>query len=214
MIGDVGVVLVEGQDIARRGLSDILETLSGVEFLGSAACYERAAVVIGLRRQAPDVLVVASDVLDHTALESLRSRREPQPLVLVLIKGEEPPQLQAAAALCADGYAVERDLTPETLLRAVLETARGGMPMPGVLARFLVDRNSRRTHSPSLALLTPREEQVLALLAQGNSNKQIARNLGISEHGAKHHVGGLLAKLRSSTRAAAVVEAGRLGLLR
>ncbi|HLX27084.1 MAG TPA: helix-turn-helix transcriptional regulator [Casimicrobiaceae bacterium] len=75
------------------------------------------------------------------------------------------------------------------------------------------DRETTSSERPMAALLTPREREVLALLAEGASNKTIARRLGISVHTAKFHVGSLLDKLDASGRTDAVTHAARLGVI-
>jgi two-component system nitrate/nitrite response regulator NarL len=208
------VFLIEAQDIVLRGLTEVLQGLAGVDLVGGASSWERASFVLGLPRQAPTVLVVASEVVDRGQLEQLVALVAPRPKVLVLLKGTEPAQLQAAAQLQADGYALERGLDGAALLDALVATERGDVPLPAALARRLLGGTQPEEPGPTLSFLTPREGEVLGLLAEGYSNKQIARALRISEHGAKHHVGNVLAKLHCPTRAAAVTVAAREGLLR
>ena len=110
-----------------------------------------------------------------------------------------------AVALPADGYLIESALTRTSLADTLRQLAGGQSPMPPALARGLVNRV--RASEAGLAerpfLLTAREVRVLSLMADGHSNKEIARQLSISEHGAKRHVACVLAKLNCSNRTAA-----------
>lgn len=159
------------------------------------------------------------------------------PAVVALV--EAPAAAWTMTALRAGVRAVlPREATAEELVAAVDAAAAGLVAVPVALAELLVAPNAARAPGPraddeerdaaapeagaprgppALArgapVLTPRELQVLALLAEGLVNKQIAGRLGISEHTVKAHVAAIFAKLDAGTRAEAVVTAARLGLL-
>jgi DNA-binding NarL/FixJ family response regulator len=103
-----------------------------------------------------------------------------------------------------------RDVDPERLRQAVLAVLAGASVLDQGMTRILLER---RALEGSTVELTPREGQVLGLMAEGLSNKLIAARLGISEHTAKFHVNALLEKLGAETRTEAVVRAARQGLL-
>ncbi len=104
-----------------------------------------------------------------------------------------------------------RDTEAERLHRACSAVLAGLSVFDAGVVEFLVE--PRRAEAPSGVELTPREQEVLGLLAEGLSNKLIAARLGISEHTAKFHVNALLDKLGAETRTEAVVTAARRGLL-
>jgi two-component system nitrate/nitrite response regulator NarL len=125
-------------------------------------------------------------------------------LLVVLPDGAGPPDLPV------DGVLLESELTSAALADALGRIRAGQIPMPARLARELLDRTRR---PKARVLLTPREWRTLALLADGLSNKQIARRLAVSEHAAKRAVAAVLAKLNCANRALAVAVALREGLL-
>ncbi|URN11125.1 response regulator transcription factor [Streptomyces radiopugnans] len=121
--------------------------------------------------------------------------------------------VRRASRLAADGFLLETGLNAGTLGHAVEAVARGEIPVPPSLVRELLSEVKTGGRCERGPQLTPREEAALALLVQGMSNKQIARRLGISEHGAKRHVSNVLAKLNCPNRTVAAVVAVQDGLI-
>ncbi|MFI1014071.1 LuxR C-terminal-related transcriptional regulator [Streptomyces sp. NPDC020965] len=115
----------------------------------------------------------------------------------------------------ADGYLAREDLTADSLHRAFSDMASGRMPLPLPLGRKLFDRAREGAGPvPTRSIrLTPREEEALLHLVAGLSNRQIARQLGISEHGVKRLVSSVLIKLGVTNRTAAVAAALQSGLV-
>ncbi|MEV0001642.1 response regulator transcription factor [Micromonospora sp. NPDC050980] len=134
---------------------------------------------------------------------------------LFLLRQAEDALLPEVAALSVDGFLLEPGLNRTVLADSLHKLRHGEMPIPGSLARRILDelRTAGKPRSDPPFMLTPRERQALKLLAEGLSNKQIARRLGISEHGAKRHVGNVLAKLNCPNRTVAVTVALNHGLL-
>lgn len=135
----------------------------------------------------------------------------------VLVVGDEVHSKNAHlhGDLPCDGFMSFTGLTADTLGTVLDRVIAGEMPMPAVLARELLTANRTQLHrqaGPPVALTT-REKETLALLAQGFSNKQIARTLGISGHGVKRLVGAVLLKLGAPNRTTAVVTAMNAGLV-
>jgi two-component system nitrate/nitrite response regulator NarL len=118
-------------------------------------------------------------------------------------------------SLPADGFAGIADLSAERLSDILIRVMDGEMPMPPELARHLLSGSHQVVRSPTLrpVSLTPREKETLTLLVKGMSNKQLARALGISSHGAKRLVTAILLKLGVPNRTAAVVVALESGLV-
>jgi two-component system nitrate/nitrite response regulator NarL len=119
------------------------------------------------------------------------------------------------SSLPANGFAGMADLSAERLSDILGRVMNGEMPMPPELARHLLSGSHQAVRSPTLrpVALTPREQETLALLVKGMSNKQLARALGISTHGAKRLVTAILLKLGVPNRTAAVVAALESGLV-
>jgi DNA-binding NarL/FixJ family response regulator len=133
---------------------------------------------------------------------------------IALIESTSMHGLEAAAQVHADGYLLLTETTVETLRAAVHDVMAGRMSLPQVLSSHLLER-ARRPDPLAMSRsvrLSPREEDVLALLVAGLSNKQIARHLDISIHGAKRHVSSVLNKYNAPSRSYLISQSLQLGL--
>ena len=135
--------------------------------------------------------------------------------VLLLLNQEEESNLDVVTSVPSNGFLQLDQLTSDSLVMTIKSIADGGTPMPGMLANRLLTRaREGALESPSpTPNLTPRERQVLELLVEGLSNKQIARRLHISQHGVKRLVSNILAKLCCPNRTLAVAVAINEGIL-
>ncbi|MEU6994169.1 response regulator transcription factor [Streptomyces sp. NPDC046465] len=149
---------------------------------------------------------------DRGVLADVHYRR---PKVLLLLSGTAVSEEILAGPSVPDGFLVESELTALAVEDALQRMVAGEVPMPTSVTRALLHRvrepEQQRWHRD--VSLTGRENDVLPLLAQGLSNKQIARRLGISSHGVKRIVASLLLKLGAPNRTAAVVTAMQNGLI-
>jgi len=194
-------VLVVGEDpLARAGLAGLIAGQAGLTVAGQSS------------PAAPGPDAAEADVLLwDLGPGSGEPWRPPEwgaarPVVLLL----EDPQ-HAAEALSAGARGVlPRDVEPARLAAALRAAALGLVVVDDVLAGFLARARPRADLAEPL---TPRELEVLGLLAEGLSNKLIAARLGISEHTAKFHVNSILGKLGAQSRSEAIVHAARLGLV-
>lgn len=197
------VFLVGDDPLARSGIARLLAGRDGIAVAGEAASGDD----LDSAAQGSDVVVWDAGTADHPALERLRERAAGAP-VLAIVASES----QAGEALAAGARGVLlRDIGAEPLAAAVRAVARGLVVLDEALAESLL-----RTRLPVVPLpepLTPREMEVLQLLAQGLSNKVIAQRLGISDHTAKFHVNSILGKLGAQSRTEALAQAARLGLV-
>lgn len=193
------VLVVSADTLARNYL--VFE-LGGHPVLGDVSAVEPAL--------APDAFEDADVVLWDTATaealdDPALARSAPLPVVVLTdaAEGRLPPGLGARSM-------VRRDASPDLLAAALLAAAEGLW----VLDRIFVqdDRPMPGPEQPSVSL-TAREQEVLALLAEGLGNKEVAERLGISVHTAKFHIGAILEKLDATSRTEAVVRAARRGLL-
>jgi DNA-binding NarL/FixJ family response regulator len=203
------VAVLIGNEVLRRGLEAIVKGLSTVDLV------RRFGAAGELRAYLPaerfDVLLVSE--YEAPELAALReSLAAGGTRVLMLVTAPTPEQLRGYATAGVDGFLSQPELGAETLHDALDRCAAGQVPMPASLARALlaaaVPMNGRRPPA-----LTARETQALALLAEGLSNGQIGRRLGISSHGAKRLVASIMIKLGSANRTTAVVTAIRAGLV-
>jgi two-component system nitrate/nitrite response regulator NarL len=207
------ILLLEQHEVARRGLHEMLSELRREGLVADVRSTNSVAGGLAvLERYRPDVLVLSPD-LDGVGDELLVDALEGA-LVLVLVRSEEPGHLEAAAHTAFNGFLLEQDLTVDGLANALQQLGRGEIPMPPALVRHLLgDTPSRGVASGRPLLLTSREHQVLHLLVDGLSNKQIAGELCISTHGAKRHVANVLMKLNCPNRTTAVARALNEGFL-
>jgi len=203
------VLVIEPHEIERRGLHDMLSSLDFVSSAESLDSVKEAKEVSEL--SSTDAVLVSSDVKPGD-LESLLPSFPAATRVLVLIRNRDTAALAAAAQLPAHGFIFETDLDAATLGEALIQLREKLSLMPAELAEHLLSaaRQAGRSTGPAL---TPREREVLRLLTRGLSNKAIARELGISDHGAKRHVANVLAKLNAPNRTSAVARALNENLL-
>lgn len=198
--------------VTRWGVCSMLDALPTVR--ATTGCGSLQEAIAQLSEAPYDVLILSATLADDE-LAHLRERLCPTGAkVMLLLRQPSDEALARAASQHVDGFLLESALTPQVLQDSLSRLLRGEMPLPDSMARELLSMVRRQDHGPVRGLfLTPREQQVLDLLAAGFSNKQIARRLGISEHGAKRHVGNVLAKMNCPNRTLAVAMALRDGLL-
>ena len=199
------VLLVGDDPLARGGLAYLLSGEPGLAVVAQADALGAAAAV---ERDDPEVAVwdLGADPLGW--LERLGDLGESGPPALALLLDEEP----AAAALAAGARGLLFRDVEGRRLAAALRALAGGLLVfdEALLPPLLRPRPAPQTPPEPL---TPRELEVLQLLAQGLSNRRIAERLGISEHTAKFHVNSIVGKLGAQTRTDAAVRAARLGLV-
>lgn len=198
-------------EVSRWGLTYMLRSLSLVNSVHGCADFREAVPL--LESHPFDIALISADTLaDFERISSVAAKHSVKTVALLRDASEDV--VAQAATLTADGYLLESTVDRQSLEDALLRLQRGDMALPSSLARKLITELRRRGQPrTSTVRLTPRERQVLDLLAEGMSNKQIGRQLGISAHGAKRHVANVLAKLNCPNRTLAVAYAIRYGLL-
>lgn len=194
--------------------------LRDVDVVGSVVtfpgCTEVVATALDRVVGEPTVLIVALDEVDEPARCALRQLARVGSQVLVLVDAPDAAQLSRLASLPSSGFLATRELRTDTLRTALRRLANAEVTVSPDFVRTLLaiasDGAGALVGSQVGIRMTAREQEVLDLLVEGLSNKQIARRLDISEHGAKRHVANILAKLNSPNRTLAVVNALRYGL--
>jgi two-component system nitrate/nitrite response regulator NarL len=206
----VTMFVVLRNELVRHG---VLSMLKSVPAVGRTWAYRAAAEASGrLPTIRPDIVLCHGS--DDTAQPMMEAARQQGARTLLLLSDLELEALGPSVLACADGFLMQPEVTVSALRAAVERLRTGEMPLPADLARLLISRVRRAPEEARVPRhVTPREQQVLALLAQGLSNKQIARGLDLSEHGVKRHVTNLLAKLNCPNRTHAVALALREGLI-
>lgn len=208
--GEIRVLVVDDHPIVRGGLIALLDTLPGLVVVGEAGT-GRDAVALA-RRHRPDVVVMDLRMPDLDGVAATRVIRAelPDTAVLVLTMFDEDVQVAAALAAGARGYLLKGAESAE-IDRAVRAVA-GGV---AIFSPTVADQVLHRAGAPPatvLAGLTPREREVLDLVARGLGNAAIAGRLGLSPKTVGNHVSALFGKLGVATRAEAVVRAREAGL--
>jgi NarL family two-component system response regulator LiaR len=208
----IRVLIADDQPVVRQGLRTFLELHDDIEVVGEAEDGERALEAVAAL--APDVVLmdlVMPRLGGVAAIERLRDLGCAARVIVLTSFLDEDKVLPAVRAGAA-GYLL-KDVEPAELVRAI-RTVDGGDALlhPAVAARVLrelaADDDRARRHE----LLTPREREVLALLARGRANKAIAFELGVAEKTVKTHVGNILGKLGLSDRTQAALYAVREGI--
>ncbi|MGP3926003.1 response regulator transcription factor [Streptomyces sp. 8N616] len=207
-----GVLVSLSSEIIRWGICNMLERLDPPRPVEPHSDVASAAEVLRSGRYSL-VIVDAADGEDAL----LRLTEDAGRLgvkVLVLLDRADAATVERIAALPADGFLVQSDLTLDCMSEALEGLDRGDLPIPANLVRQLMARARTGTRAYQAQVrLTPREHDVLHLMGEGLSNKQIARQFGISVHGVKRHVTNVLAKLNCPNRTQAVSIAIKQGLL-
>ena len=204
----ITVLIADDHPVVRQVLQVLLSVQDGIEVTGEAAD-GREAVRLAAELD-PDVLLLD---LKLPALDGIGVLRELQARgirarVLVLTSAVEPALTTLAVRAGAAGL-VYKDIDPDALVRAVRAVHDGHLLLAPEAARLVVGQGNGP--AAGLAALTPREREVLALVADGRSNREIARQLHVSEKTVKAHVSAVLAKLGVADRTQAAVLAVRHG---
>lgn len=203
MSGALRVLVVDDQQLLRRGLVMLFGTVEGVDVVAQAAHGAEALAVL----RAEDVDVVLADakmpVMDGIELVRRCVREHPGLPVLVLTTFDEPDVVRGAVAAGAAGFLL-KDTSIEALAEAVRAVAAGGLVIDPRVARLALapsrDERDEGDGPPALALLTPTEREVAALVAEGLSNQAIAARMVLAEGTVKNHVSALLRKLQAPDR--------------
>jgi len=210
----VKILIADDHALFRDGLRYVLSRLGDdVETLEANDCAQALAVVA--ERADLDLILLDLAMPDMNGLAGLRALRELSPAVpvVILAASEEPADMRLAIDGGAMGF-IPKSSTSEVMLDALRLVISGGVYLPpAFLERFQAGKTS--ASSLDALGLTPRHHDVLRLLGKGQSNKEIARVLGLAEDTVKHHISAILRALGVENRTQAVVAAARLlGLAR
>ncbi|GAA4394608.1 response regulator transcription factor [Actinomadura sp. NPDC048032] len=211
------ILVVDDQTVVREGLVLLLELLPGIEVAGACGDGERAVAMVAELR--PDVVLMDLRMPRMDGVEATRRIREAHPDVgiVVLTTYADDESIFAALRAGARGY-LTKDADADEIARAVAAVRGGASRLDPAVQRRLVEAVAageapRRASGSGLPDgLTRREAEVLALIARGRSNAEIAGDLFISEATVKTHINNLFAKANLRDRAQAVTYAFRHGL--
>ena len=208
MTRPISVLIVDDHPVVRRGLRVLLEVQDGIEVAGEAG--DGATALALAAEHAPDVILLDLKLpsLDGIAVLGELRARASAARVLVLTSATDPASASLAVRSGAAGV-LYKDVDPDALVRAIRSVHDGHLLLAPEAAGSLV--RSAGHHGPGAALdtLTSREREVLAELTKGQSNREIARALRVSEKTVKAHVSAVLAKLGVQDRTQAALLAVR-----
>ncbi|MDL4815869.1 response regulator transcription factor [Actinomadura opuntiae] len=217
MSDETRILVVDDQTVVREGLVLLLELLPGIEVAGSAGDGEQAVAMVA--ELSPDVVLMDLRMPRVDGVEATRRIKAAHPRVevVVLTTYADDESIFAALRAGARGY-LTKDAGADEIARAVAAVRGGAAQLDPAIQRRLVEavaadrRPARRAGGELPDGLTRREAEVLALIAQGRSNAEIAGDLFISEATVKTHINNLFAKAGLRDRAQAVTYAFRHGL--
>jgi len=209
--GPIRVMLVDDHAVVRRGLKGFLELLRDIEVVGEAEDGEEAVALAD--RLQPDVILM--DLLmpkmdGITAIGKIKETRPGIEIVAVTSFIEEQ-KVTSALEAGASGYLL-KDAEAEEVANAIRAAHAGEVHLDPAVARMLAQRLRARKMEQPVEPLTDREKEVLAHLARGSSNKEIAYALGITERTARTHVSNILGKLALASRTQAALWAVEHGM--
>jgi two-component system, NarL family, response regulator LiaR len=204
----IRVVLADDHAVVRQGLRTFLDLQEDIEVVAEAS--DGAGAVAEVARHDPDILLLDLVMPGMDGLAALKELREARARVLVLTSFGDDDKLFAALRAGAAGYLL-KDVQPNELVRAIRSAVAGDSPLSPAIATRVVEEVAHGG-TPVHGDLTPRELDVLALIARGRSNKVIARELGVAEKTVKTHVSHILAKLGVNDRTQAALYAVKQGL--
>ena len=214
----VRTLLVDDQQLMREGLRTLLEMEPGISVVGEAV--DGAAGIEAYEKLKPDVVLMDIRMPRMDGVESTRRirSRDPEARILVLTTFDEDELIYEAVRAGARGYLL-KDLSGAELAEAIRNVASGGAALQPSVARKVMDALARLARpAPSTAhtvvdKLSDREREVLVLVAQGYSNREIAERVFLAEGTVKNHVSTILQKVDARDRTQAAIKARELGLL-
>ncbi len=223
----IRVLLVDDQEIVRQGLATILKYAPGIEVAGQAGDGEEAVALAEALR--PDVILMDLKMPHLGGIPATRRIRAARPeiRVIILTTYDADDLVFEGIKAGAQGYLL-KDAAGETLAEAIRGVVQGESQLDPSVARKVLDEFQRLAsqapaqlaaaedgldHEPEAEPLTPREEEVMRLLVEGLSNKEIGARLHLTEGTVKNYVSAIIAKLQANDRTHAVVTALRRGLV-
>jgi len=215
----IKVLVVDDHTLFRCGIAAVLANQEGLEVVGEASdgleAIEKAKEIV------PDVILMDLNMPHCSGLEATQALQTemPQINILVLTVSETESDLFAAIKFGARGY-ILKNTEPEELTHAIFHIARGGVIISPLMATKLLTEFKdltaevmRESLQEADAAISPREGEVLQLVAQGATNKEIADSLFISENTVKTHLKNIMEKLHLANRSQAAAYAVKRGLV-
>jgi len=205
------VMLVDDHEVVRDGIKALLAAVEDITVAGEASTAREAVTVC--ERTQPDVVVMDVRLPDGSGIEATRDVRAARPAtqVLMLTSFADDEALFASIMAGAAGY-VLKQIKGAELVRAIRTVGQGQSLLDPAVTRGVLDRLRRGKHlfrDEKLARLSPQEERILGLVADGGTNRQIGQELGLAEKTVKNYVSSILSKLEVARRAEAAAYLAR-----
>ena len=204
--GPIRVMLVDDHAVVRRGLRGFLELLKDFDVVGEAENGREA--VSAAERLVPDVILMDLLMPEMGGLEAIAAIKgaHPEIEIVAVTSFIEEEKVTAALEAGAAGYLL-KDAEAEEVAQAIRAAYNGEVHLDPAVSRLLAQRLRQRKDAEPVEPLTAREKEVLAQLAKGAANKEIAYELGITERTARTHVSNILGKLGLASRTQAALYA-------
>ena len=219
----IKVLVVDDHDLFRRGLMEVLEEEDDIQVIGEARNGQQA--IERAEELSPDVVFMDLNMPGQNGIEATAylTQKWPDLKVLVLTVSEEPADLFRALSVGARGYVLKIS-DPQEILDALRQVYQGWVVVsPAMATRFLSDMGqpsdlgaTPQTLEGAASIetqLTPREQEILQLVARGLTNTELADTLLVSENTVKTHIKNILGKLHMKNRREAAAYAARLGFI-
>jgi DNA-binding NarL/FixJ family response regulator len=206
----IRVFLLDDHELVREGIRSLLEVDEEIEVVGEAATAAQAMNRIPLAK--PDVAILDVRLEDGNGIEVCRDIRSlmPELICLMLTSYADDEALYASVMAGAAGY-VLKQVKARDLIEDVKKVADGASLMdPRAVARVVERISNPPKANPELKALSPQEGRILDLIAEGQTNRQIAQAMFLSEKTVKNYITGLLAKLKMNSRTEAAIYATKL----
>jgi len=205
--GSQTIITIDDHPLFRKGLADLIDMDDSLTLIGEAASGE-AGLALAVELE-PDLVLLDINMKGMDGLETLRALKaaELDSRVMMLTVSDNETDVLAAIRAGADGYLL-KDMEPEDTLESIRTAASGKLVVSDRLTELLASALRSESNTPQdseEAALTQREHEILALIAEGLSNKLIARALDISPGTVKVHVKNVLRKLNLNSRVEAAV---------
>ncbi len=201
----IRIFLLDDHELVRRGICDLLSTVEGFEVVGEAATAAEALARIPAVR--PDVAILDGRLPDGSGIDVCRDIRSqlPSTYCLILTSYDDQDALLASVLAGASGY-VLKEVRGSGLIDAVRQVALGrSLIDPALVSQVMNQIRQGSERDRKLAALTDREREVLELISEGLTNRQIGERLFLAEKTVKNYVSSLLAKLGLQRRTQAAV---------
>jgi DNA-binding NarL/FixJ family response regulator len=201
----IRVFLVDDHELVRRGITALLNAESDIEVVGEAGTAAQARV--RLRATSPDIAVLDVRLPDGSGIDVCREIRSENPAIrcLILTGYDDDEAIYAAVLAGASGYVI-KDVHGSGLIDSLRRVFAGESLIDPSLSKRVVERiNESHRSDPRLQSLTSREREILPLIAEGLTNREIGVRLALAEKTVKNYISGLLSKLGLQRRTQAAI---------